>query len=69
MTLSELIDEIINDIEMNLCDVESVADDLRIKIESLVAGDNAAYYRAAERLVNTASSALEEAIGWLRFIK
>ena len=66
--IRRLADEVIETIQEAESCIEGIDNRMR-RLEEQVAGDNAFHFRAAERLIGTSKSALEEATQWLEEIK
>ncbi len=66
--VKEIRDEIIEELKSAERLLEG-ASNIMERLEKEVAGLNANYFRAAERLISTASSATEECRSWLEGIK
>jgi len=61
-------DEILDEMNILLERIEDLKQEME-ELEQVVAGDNAHYFIAVSRLVNTSASAMEEAITWLKGIE
>ena len=64
-----IVKNLVRDLEYLEIRIESTRDDLEKELEPLVTGTHSIRYKAAERLLNTASSAIEEARSWIEAIK
>ncbi len=66
--LQNLVRDLVDEMNSALRRIEDCRDALE-HMEEFIAGINANYFNSVERLTNSASSALEEAIAWVKEIK